>query len=1087
MTQRVTAFFLGSWLLASAASAEEAVTAGLQVPEEFHVSLYADDDLAHDIYALTLDAAGRVVVAGRGYVKVLHDDDGDGRADRSTLFAKTPAGGARGMVFEGPHLVCTGDNALARYEDHDGDLVADGPPVVLAPLKQAGEHSSNGVVKGPDGWYYVACGNEVGINESHVTTPGSPVRRPHQGAVVRVAPAGARSEVVAHGFRNPYDLAIDGRGSIFLVDSDGERDQYLPWYSPTRLFDVAPGMHHGWMLSGWSRSWNRPPWFFDNAPRLLEIGRGSPTGALVYRHRQFPEQYRGGVFSCCWSLGCIYHFPLSPHGAGYASRRDVFLQATGGAGFAPVDMAVGPQGDLFVAIGGRGTRGGVFRIAYDSPTNPAQQPADNAPLRRVLAADQPLASWSRAQWIPLAKELGAEALERAACDSSLSAQERVRAVEVLVEVFDGVRLEAARNIISVDDPEVNARVAWALARRPRGNDGEALLVELTYREDPWVKRAAWEALAALPKLTDAALDADWADLNAHDHPRVRAAAILAAARLSDHGFTTWDSLPQLLEESLTAYWVRHYRGQLSAAHFAPTLELFHLVNYTARQLEVVRLLQILLGDVRVEPTQPAVYAGYAPNETPWEIPQEQRRNAMRVLADAFPSGDEPLDRELARLAGMLQVESPRLIASLSEKWTPETSVEDDIHYLIVLSRLPGERDAAVTRRTASALANLHHKMTRGKFYASRFWPERVGETLAELARRDPNLAEALVDHPALELPDQSILAMQLPLEQRRLAARRLLERADDEWSPDLVRLVAALPPEEHLPALRAVWDNDYSLRETAILLLAESPHADDVARFVETLRNGSPDVVTAAAKALIQLNRPGQPAEMATALDALRQYAREKQYVATAQALHQLLSTWTGGVFADAAVVKTNPAAAYETWAAWFAKAYPQQAADANAKPADEGAALLARLETIDWSHGDTERGRQAFQKFSCARCHEGASRWGPDLKGVGSRFARRDLFLAIVDPNRDVSPTYRAMQVVTGSGRVVVGQIVYESPEATLVQTGPDTTVRIADDEIRSLGKSLLSPMPTGLLRSATDEDLADLYAYLRSLDNGK
>ncbi|HUY36427.1 MAG TPA: hypothetical protein VMV69_27065, partial [Pirellulales bacterium] len=63
----------------------------------------------------------------------------------------------------------------------------------------------------------------------------------------------------------------------FTVDADGERDHYLPWYAPTRLFDVATGMEHGWLLQGWQRSWNRPESFPDNVERLVEIGRGSPT------------------------------------------------------------------------------------------------------------------------------------------------------------------------------------------------------------------------------------------------------------------------------------------------------------------------------------------------------------------------------------------------------------------------------------------------------------------------------------------------------------------------------------------------------------------------------------------------------------------------------------------------------------------------------------------------------------------------------------------------------------------------------------------------------------------------------------------
>ena len=89
----------------------------------------------------------------------------------------------------------------------------------------------------------------------------------------------------------------------------------------------------------------------------------------------------------------------------------------------------------------------------------------------------------------------------------------------------------------------------------------------------------------------------------------------------------------------------------------------------------------------------------------------------------------------------------------------------------------------------------------------------------------------------------------------------------------------------------------------------------------------------------------------------------------------------------------------------------------------------------------------------------------------------------AIVDPNRDVSPLYQTTQVVTGSGRTISGQIVYESPDGTLIQTSPDVTVRVAGDEIVAMRKSRLSLMPTGLLNDVTDAELADLFAHLKTL----
>jgi putative membrane-bound dehydrogenase-like protein len=338
---------------------------GIRAPEGFEVSLYADDALAHDIFSMTIDSHGRVVVAGKGYVKILRDTDNDGRADKATMFSEIPKSGAHGMAFLGNDLVCTGDNSVMLLRDKDGDGKADGKPEIWANLRHP-EHGANGVTIGPDGWIYVICGNDAGVSEKHATLPTSPVEKPQCGAVVRFSPDGKNSEIIAHGFRNPYDMAFNSYGHMFTVDADGERDQYLPWYTPTRLFDIAVGQHHGWVLNGWKRSWNRPEYFFDNVPRLAEIGRGSPTGVEVYRHRQFPTHYYDGVFSCCWTLGRVYYFPLKVKGSSYETKKESFLETTGDVGFAPVDLAVGPNGDLFVAIGGRGTRGSVFRVSYGS-------------------------------------------------------------------------------------------------------------------------------------------------------------------------------------------------------------------------------------------------------------------------------------------------------------------------------------------------------------------------------------------------------------------------------------------------------------------------------------------------------------------------------------------------------------------------------------------------------------------------------------------------------------------------------------------------------------------------------------------------
>jgi putative membrane-bound dehydrogenase-like protein len=1073
----VLLFFFVVVVPSSIVSADE--PAEFRVPEGFRVRLYAGDQLAHDIYSMTLDAQGRVVVAGRGYVKTLYDDDGDGQADRAKLFAAEPVEGARGLYFDGPDLICTGDNALARYCDQDRDGVADGPCDVLAELKQRGDHSANGVVQGPDGWFYVACGNDAGVTAQHNSGPGAPVARPRQGVVFRCSMDGRQTESLAHGFRNPYDLAFAADGALLMVDADGERDQYLPWYSPTRLFDIAPGMHHGWMLPGWVRSWNRPAWFFDTVPRLVEIGRGSPTGAVVYRHRQFPIRYRGAMFSCCWSLGRIYALHVKPKSDSYVGQMEVFLEPTGSSGFAPVDVAVGTQGEMYVAIGGRGTRGGVYRIDYGESKQIARLfSGERDSLHEVLTADQPLASWSRFRWAPMARNLGGDAFTRAAMDEKLPAALRLRAIEILTEMFGGIPYRVAEKLTQDDSSAVRARLAWSLGRTAKSepSDHAMLLARLTHDVDRNVKRRAWEALLDVPKLTGVAA-ADWSDLGEDRSRRLRAAAIAVAARLDDKPYAA--NHDSSLHTQLAGLWRKVFRNEPVLSDFVSALEVFVTANSPSLKLEAVRLMQLCLGDVRVEPAQPDVYAGYTANQ-PLDQEDCMLDAAIPALVDAMPSTDDALNREIARLLGMLGGGHDQVLDRIAEFFTNTTTVEDDIHYLIVLSRLPGNRTSDVTRRTASALAELQPKMQRGGMQASRFWPARVGEAFRELARRDKALAAALVAHERFGLAGHSLFVAHMDAAEKLSATQRIIDALGkdnmDAWTPDVVRLTSVLPAGRRRRLLHDLWD-DPSLRESIIAVLANEPDDEDRPLLIETLRFGQPSTIDKVADALMQLDTKAVADDMAAAVSALRQFSRESRYVEVCRSLDRLLSRWTSLAPSGA---EEKPS--YQRWENWLIKEHPNLAdrlTDATANLA----IWQKRLSEISWQSGDAIRGSTVYQRLSCAQCHSGNARLGPELDAVARRFSREDLFTAILDPNRDVSPAYWLTQIETGDGKIVTGQILYESPESTLVQTGPDSTVRIMGTEVVSIHKRPLSAMPTGLLRDASDQDLADLYAWLLTL----
>jgi putative heme-binding domain-containing protein len=374
-----------------------AAVAGLRVPDGFEVVEFADAKLANDIYCMTIDPKGRIVVSGRGYIKILVDDRGQGHADRAILFSDRPKDGAMGLLWEGDSLFATGDGGLRQFKIVDGDHAA-GPPALLRALRTGGEHDAHAILRGPDGWLYLLCGNTAGVNGAFADLPGSPIKGdPVAGCVVRFDPEFSGSEIVADGFRNPYGMDFNPDGELFTWDSDNERCVSLPWYEGTRFCHVIGGGHYGWTATKLEHFWRKPPYFIDVVGPVVDLGRGSPTAVTCYRHVQFPAKYRGGFFCCDWTFGRIWHLRLTRSGTSYVAEKELFLEATGDNGFAPTACVVHPDtGDLYVATGGRGSRGAVYRIRWPGGTAGASAAAA-AKLQPVKREIDRTNAWQRAE------------------------------------------------------------------------------------------------------------------------------------------------------------------------------------------------------------------------------------------------------------------------------------------------------------------------------------------------------------------------------------------------------------------------------------------------------------------------------------------------------------------------------------------------------------------------------------------------------------------------------------------------------------------------------------------------------------------
>jgi putative membrane-bound dehydrogenase-like protein len=1057
---------------------------GLAVPAGFSVARVADDELAHDVFCMTVDRRGRPVVSGPGYVRTLIDQDGDGRAESFVQFSDGPATGAQGLAFDGHDLLCIGDEGLLRYRDRNDDGRADGPAEVLMRLKTGGEHFTHSVQRGPDGWWYIIAGNFAGITTDYVTRTTSPVQFPTAGALLRVPVDFSGCEVVSHGYRNAYDFAFNSFGDRFVFDSDGERDVSLPWYRPTRVFLAFPGSHAGWISPGWKRPDNYP----NMPPVVTSCGRGSPTGVICYRHHQFPPEYRDALFILDWTFGRVLTVKLAARGAAWNGTAERFMSSVGQFGFAPTDIEVTPAGELLICVGGRGTHGSVFRVRYDGgessrPSTQGTSPTDE--LAQCLSAPQPRSSWSRDQWLPLARKLGPTRLAAAATNQQLPASWRARAIEILTDAFSG--LDGRRHSALCRDPSplVRARAAWSCGFYLQDDDARQSFAAYLEDAHPMVVRQALEAVSR--RAPHAPLDVELPSIVRHlssEDRFIRAAAARVVARCDAESrqaienLVPLDDLPRQLTLLLAA----------TAEERSPNAAAFHRAIYILARAEEpsqMRDATLLayrtlggLGGAKL----PAAFDGYICRDVP------AAAGVTALLETIYPTDHPEVDYELARLAAVLTVRSPRLLDRISEQLRADSDPMDDIHLLLVLARISAERKQMHRQRIAAALIRLDSKIQARGMQQDRNWDTRISEIYRQLIKRDPQLPIAVISQPQFGAPGHAMFARRLRGPIRQVAAdtfaRRIAEDDQYTWNPDVVFVLAASDHPLHRRLVRQQFD-DYSLRNAVLLALAEHPDPVDMNKYLIGLKSGDFAVLRASIGALQQLPASQNPAAQFALLAALRRLGSDEREQPLRNAVVRLLrrNMQTDFEYQFDAPYFDPQTEVLEKWEAHLKSRFPKYAERNLAAMEQQVASLFTRLEAIDWQQGDRQRGATWYQKLSCNGCHGRRSAIGPDLSGLTRRFSRKDVFVAVAFPQRDVSPRYHTTLLQTVDGTIVSGMIVYESVDGLTLQNSSNETIRIAAEDVESRRELDTSLMPDGLLDSLTDRDLADLYAYLQQL----
>jgi uncharacterized protein len=146
----------------------------------------------------------------------------------------------------------------------------------------------------------------------------------------------------------------------------------------------------------------------------------------------------------------------------------------------------------------------------------------------------------------------------------------------------------------------------------------------------------------------------------------------------------------------------------------------------------------------------------------------------------------------------------------------------------------------------------------------------------------------------------------------------------------------------------------------------------------------------------------------------------------------------------------------------------------------------IAKLLPVIEQPGDAVKGK-AFFTTACATCHklgDLGSDIGPALTGMGTH-GPAELLTAIVDPNREVDPSFIAWNIETKDGKFHTGVIARENPATVLIKSlAGAEEIRVADIKTRTnTGRSL---MPEGF-EGLGGEQLRDILAYICGEDAKK
>jgi len=481
-----------------------------QVAPGFEVNLYASDPKIAKPIQMNFDAAGRLWIASsetypqikpgqkaNDRILVVEDTDGDGRAEKTTVFADgllIPTGVAPG---DGGCYVAN-STELLHLGDSDGDGRADTSRVVLSGFGTEDTHHILHTLRwGPDGRMYL---NQSIYIHSHIETPWG-IRRLNAGGIWRFHPETMRLEVLARGWVNSWGHHHDRFGQSFVTDgAGGEGINHLV---PGAAYVTAIGV-----------------------PRILRgLNPGSPKycGLEILSGTHLPEDWRGDLLTNDFRANRVCRFKVTESGSSYQAKLMPDVIRTKHVAFRPIDIKMGPDGAIYIAD----WYNPIIQHGEVDFRDPRRDHVHGR-IWRVTAKGRPLVkrqNLPKASTTQLVNNLSAAELWiRRHSRRVLQERPRKTRPQILQALADRLAELGPAGSNTPEGESTALEILWTC--QALNTPAPKLLEQLLSATDPRVRAAACRVAAYWTELSETTL----ADRVRDPHPRVRLEAVRAIAR-----------------------------------------------------------------------------------------------------------------------------------------------------------------------------------------------------------------------------------------------------------------------------------------------------------------------------------------------------------------------------------------------------------------------------------------------------------------------------------------------------------------------------------------------------------------------------